>query len=41
MTDKVKQTQNETEDKELNDLLDSKYILLRKSLELYESMTLV
>jgi len=34
MTENVKQIKNETEDQELNDLLDSKYISLGKSAEI-------
>jgi len=34
MTENVKPTKNETEDQELNDLLDSKYISLGKSAEI-------
>jgi len=34
MTENVKQTKNETEDQELNDLLDSKYISFGKSADI-------
>jgi len=36
MTDNVEKTKHETEDQELNDLLDSKYTLFKKSSNLTE-----